>query len=207
MNDLTFQILGPVRAWRGGAEIDIGARKPRAVLAALLLYADRPVSLDRIARFVWGGSAPAGVAAAVHTYMAVLRGALDPGRPARSRDGLISSSYQGYRLRVDPERVDAFRFRDLVAQAQVHWLSRRPEVAAAPLAAALALCHGRPLADLRDGYPAEAVALEQERLDAGILAAAVARANGDVEAWLPALVEIAASAPLHEPLQAQLMQV
>lgn len=207
VNDLRFQVLGPVRAWRGATEVDIGARKPRAVLAVLLLNADRPVDVDTIARFVWDDAAPAGVSATVHTYVAGLRGALDPGRPARSRSGLISSSYQGYRLRVDADRVDAFRCRRLVAQAQTHWFAGRTAAAAEPLAAALALFHGPPLAGLGDGARGEALMLEQLRVGAGTLAVAVALATRETAAWLPALAELAVAAPLDEPLQAGLMRV
>lgn len=199
-------MLGAVRAWRGDAELDVGPRKPRAVLAALLLRADRPVSVDDIARSVWGESAPAGVAAAVHTYVGGLRAALDPDRQPHSRHGIVSSSYQGYRLRVAPERVDALRFQRLMAEARTHWRAGSASAAAEPLAAALRLWKGRPLAGTGDHRPAAVTALEQERLSAGMLAALVARATDRVEAWLPTLTEIAASAPLHEPLQATLME-
>jgi len=199
-------VLGPVRAWRVDTEVDIGPRKPRAVLAVLLLNVDRPVGVDTIARFVWGDAAPAGVSAAVHTYVAGLRGALDPGRPARSRDGLISSSYQGYRLHLDADRVDAHRCRRLVAQAQAHWFAGRAATATDPLATALALFHGPPLAGLGDGARGEAVMLERQRVGAAILASAVALATGEAARWLPTLAEVAAAAPLDEPLQAGLMR-
>ncbi|RDI69286.1 hypothetical protein DFR76_101824 [Nocardia pseudobrasiliensis] len=32
-----FEVLGPVRAWRGGVEVDLGSPQQRAVAAMLLL--------------------------------------------------------------------------------------------------------------------------------------------------------------------------
>lgn len=199
-------MLGAVRAWRGRTEVDVGARKPRAVLAALLLRADRPVNVDEIARFVWGQTAPAGVSAAVHTYVAGLRTALDPGRKARCKHGLVSSSHQGYRLRVNSDVVDALAFRRLLLRARTQWQAGQVSAAAQPLAAALRLWKGQPLAGIDHHKPMVVAALEQERLSAGLLAADVALAGGEVDAWLPALTEIAASAPLHEAMQAKLME-
>jgi hypothetical protein len=41
---MEFRILGPVEVWDGGRRFDVGGPKPRAVLAALLLHANRTVS-------------------------------------------------------------------------------------------------------------------------------------------------------------------
>ena len=41
-----------------GAELDLGSRKPRSVVAALALTPGRPVSADALADLVWGGEPP-----------------------------------------------------------------------------------------------------------------------------------------------------
>lgn len=41
-----FTVLGPVRAWRAGSELDLGSPQQRAVLAALLLRHGAPVSVE-----------------------------------------------------------------------------------------------------------------------------------------------------------------
>jgi DNA-binding SARP family transcriptional activator len=195
--DLRFQLLGPVRAWRDGAEVNLGARKQRAVLAAMLLRVPQPVSADEIARFVWGTSAPPAAMAAVHTYVCGLRSALDPGRPSRSRDGVVTSSSTGYRLRIDPEQADFLKFQRLVRGGGVDRLNE-----------ALGLWAGRPLVDLGEPCALHPVVseLEQQWLAAAVLTADAAFCEGRVEDTIPWLVQGSARAPLHEPLQARLIE-
>jgi pentatricopeptide repeat protein len=49
------------------------------------------------------------------------------------------------------------------------------------------------------------VALEHDRLAAGMLGTDAARAGGRTTEWVPLLAELAAHVPLHEPLQARLV--
>jgi hypothetical protein len=55
-----FGILGPLEVWRCGRAVPLGGPRQRAVLALLLLEANRVVSLDRLAEDVWGGDPPEG---------------------------------------------------------------------------------------------------------------------------------------------------
>ena len=55
-----FGILGPLEVSRGGRMVPLGGPRQRAVLALLLLEANRVVSLDRLAEDVWGGHPPRG---------------------------------------------------------------------------------------------------------------------------------------------------
>jgi predicted ATPase/DNA-binding SARP family transcriptional activator len=76
---LRFAVLGRLRAWHGDIELPLGPQRQRAMLAALLLSAGRPVTVDRLIDFIWPDNAPDGAAEAVHTYAERLRTALDPG--------------------------------------------------------------------------------------------------------------------------------
>ena len=55
-----FEILGPLRAWREDTELDLGPGKQRAVLAVLLLNANRPTPTARIVDGQAEGSVRAG---------------------------------------------------------------------------------------------------------------------------------------------------
>jgi DNA-binding response OmpR family regulator len=54
MSDLRFRLLGPLEAERGGIALELGPRKQRAVLALLLLEANRVVSTERLIDELWG---------------------------------------------------------------------------------------------------------------------------------------------------------
>ncbi|GAA3468601.1 hypothetical protein GCM10018965_031540 [Nonomuraea roseola] len=52
---LRIEILGPLRAWRDGAELDLGPTQQRCVLALLVLADGRPVRLQKLVDAIWGG--------------------------------------------------------------------------------------------------------------------------------------------------------
>jgi DNA-binding SARP family transcriptional activator len=80
-----FGILGPLEVCRSGCAVPLGGPRQRAVLALLLLEANRVVSMDRLAEEVWGGDPPEGWATTFQTYVFHLRRALEPGRVRVSR--------------------------------------------------------------------------------------------------------------------------
>jgi DNA-binding SARP family transcriptional activator len=54
-----FRILGPLEAVDDTGPVDLTRGKQRALLALLLLHADRVVSVDRIVDDLWGEDVPA----------------------------------------------------------------------------------------------------------------------------------------------------
>src|ERR1700677_1832582 len=48
-----FSVLGPVRAWRGPAELTIGPGQQRAILVLLLVRANQLVPVDDIMELLW----------------------------------------------------------------------------------------------------------------------------------------------------------
>ena len=107
---------------------EVGARKPRSVLAALALHAGRPVSADVLADLVWAGEPPRAAHGALHAYISGVRKSLDPDRTTRSVESVLETTDHGYLLRVEADDVDAHRFvRDV----------RRIERVLAPLATQL----------------------------------------------------------------------
>src|SRR5262245_66192644 len=76
-----YGILGPLEVWRSGRAVPLGGPRQRAVLALLLLEANRAVSMDRLAEDLWGGHPPEGWATTLQIYVLHLRRALEPDRP------------------------------------------------------------------------------------------------------------------------------
>ena len=202
-----FGILGPLEVSRGGRMVPLGGPRQRAVLALLLLEANRVVSLDRLAEDVWGGHPPEGWVTTVQIYVSHLRQALEPGRARGAAGEVLVTRNPGYLLRVDRERLDAVRFQDGFAAGRAALEAGRYAEAAGMLRAALGLWRSGVLADLAD-YAftrPEAARLEELRL-----AAVEARIDADLalgrhDALTAELEQLAGEHPLRERLHGQLM--
>lgn len=116
-----FEVLGPLRALRGAAEVPLGPPRQRAVLAVLLLQEGRPMSFRALTEAVWGAEAPGQVRNLVQKYVSGLRRALAP--PAA--DGSAAAPGEAPRLvwtgsgyRLDGAvPADLLRRRDLLTRA------------------------------------------------------------------------------------------
>ncbi|HVQ90164.1 MAG TPA: BTAD domain-containing putative transcriptional regulator, partial [Mycobacteriales bacterium] len=201
-------VLGPVRLWRDDGEpVSPGPAGQRAVLALLALAGGHPLSRGELVDGLWQQSPPASVANVLQTYIKRLRRILEPDRRPRSRSRVLPGVGDGYALRIDPDDVDVFRFRRLVAAAAATRRDADPYRAVTLLTEALALWDGPPLVDvpaLAD-HP-KAVALVEERYAAlGAYGDAMVAAGTAVDA-LPTLEEAAAARPFDEAGQARLIR-
>ncbi|MGD9753532.1 MAG: BTAD domain-containing putative transcriptional regulator, partial [Acidimicrobiia bacterium] len=117
-----LQVLGALRAVRSAAGqpdllLELGGPRPRRLLFALAVDADRPVPPDRLAERVWGDRQPSDPRAALYTMVSRLRQVLGP--------EVIVTEGIGYRLAVGPAVgtmpgvLDALTFEDLVRSATV----------------------------------------------------------------------------------------
>jgi peptide/nickel transport system substrate-binding protein len=202
-----FGILGPLEVSRSGCAVLLGGPRQRAVLALLLLEANRVVSLDRLAEDVWAGRPPEGWVTTVQIYVSHLRQALEPARARGAAGEVLVTRGRGYLLRVGGERLDASRFQDGFAAGRAALEAGRHAEAAQALRRALGLWRGQVLADLAD-YAftrPEAARLEELRL-----AATEARIDADLalgrhDALTAELEQLVAAHPLRERLHGQLM--
>ena len=108
-----LRVLGELSATRDGAVVDLGGRRQRAVLAALVVWRDQVVPAERLADCVWGDHAPANPAGALQAYVSHLRRRLQPEAGARRRDGVIASEAGGYVL-IPPQRHGLVALTDAV---------------------------------------------------------------------------------------------
>src|SRR5262245_4458070 len=92
---VNFRILGPLEVEGAAGGVDLGAPKQRAVLAMLLIDANRVVPVDRIVDCLWGDDPPARAMGSLQAYVSNLRRALEPNRAAREASGRITTRAPG----------------------------------------------------------------------------------------------------------------
>jgi len=156
---MEYRILGPLEVALDGASFAAKGRKPRALLALLLLHRNETVPAERLIDDLWGEKPPATAANTLQVYVSQLR---KLGEDRIVRDGL------GYRLHVEPNELDAERFERLAAEGAAALEQQSYGEAAELLREALALWRGPALVDV--GYEQfaqpEITRLEELRLAA-----------------------------------------
>ena len=91
-----FRILGPLEVAAGERLLELGRPKQRAVLAILLVHANRTVSLEHLVDELWGEEPPAQAIASLQAYVSHLRRLLEPARGARTPARVLVSQSPGY---------------------------------------------------------------------------------------------------------------
>jgi DNA-binding SARP family transcriptional activator len=182
---MEFRILGPLEVVADGKALDLGGPKQRALLAILLLEANRVVSSDRLIEALWQETPPETAQKALQVYVSKLRRLLGKER--------LETKAPGYRLRVGAHELDLARFQRLRQEGK--------------LREALSLWRGPPLAELayerfaqREIERLEELRLVtlEERIERDLARGRHAELVGELEA-------LAREHPLRERLRGQLM--
>ncbi|WGL52371.1 BTAD domain-containing putative transcriptional regulator [Nocardioides sp. BP30] len=174
-------VLGPVAVRREGLDLDLGAPRQRAVVAALALHGGRPVSVDTVVDLVWGERPPPGVATTLQGYVSHLRRAVEPERERRAPARVLVTVGTGYAWQAP---VDAGDFERVVERAHARLRTSGPTLAPDAdeaqlhqtlhdLEDVLAGWRGTPYAELGD---APAAVAERARLEELLLVAREDRA-------------------------------
>ena len=114
---MDFRILGSTEVLDGTRRVELPAGRGRALLALLILHAGEPVAADRIVDELWGEDPPRTADTVVQGLVSRLRRAFEPGRGRGGHSEPLQTVGNGYRLAVDPESVDADRFKRLLDEA------------------------------------------------------------------------------------------
>ncbi|WP_007509247.1 BTAD domain-containing putative transcriptional regulator [Pseudofrankia saprophytica] len=205
--ELRLQILGPLRIWRDGVEVDAGPRQQAYLLAVLLARAGKPVSTTQLIDLIWADDVPASAVNILQKYIGALRRLLEPALPARGTGSHLQRRGNGYLFAAGTGMLDVLTFRELVEAARARVAQQRPDEALDSYVRALALWHGSAGDGLAGGSTAMSVfaSLDGEFFDACVAAAELAVAGGQPTRVLQPLYLAARMAPLHETVQAALV--
>jgi WD40 repeat protein/DNA-binding SARP family transcriptional activator len=201
---LEFRILGPLEVRVDGIAVPMGGPRQRALLALLLLSANRVVSRDRLIEELMLDPPGEKAERVLTVQVSRLRKALSSVDGSEPR---LVASPPGYVLHVMPGELDLDTFERLLAKGRTALEGGDPARAAAALREGEALWRGRPLADLEFEPFAR---LEAERLEELRLVAVEERIEAELElgrdaALVPELEALVAEHPLQERLRGQLM--
>ena len=181
-----------------GVPADVPGARLRGLLIALALEPGHAVPKATLVDWIWGERPPSDAANALQRLVSRLRKALP--------EGLVEGQTDGYRLRVEPDAVDAVRFERLVGQARNDEDPRRVRL----LREALALWRGPAMqgVGLQDSaaFDAAVTRLEGLRLTAmeDLFDAEVSLGHG--MELVTELTDLVAAHPLRERLVAALMR-
>ncbi|QIK75548.1 BTAD domain-containing putative transcriptional regulator [Nocardioides piscis] len=198
---LRFQALGPLEVRRGDELVDLGAARPRLVLAMLLAAAPDAVPVERLSEEIWPGGGPADPLRNLQVHVSALRRALG------DQAGTLVTVGRAYRLDLAASSFDVDEFSALAAKAHDLLLAGHREESLRACDLALDLWRGEAWQDVRELRAIDALAhrLDSVRVDVSARRAEVLLSLGchrDLVADLEALV---AAHPLREDLRGHLM--
>lgn len=217
---MEFKLLGPLEVSANGEKLPLGGIKQRAVLAYLLLQANRVVATSELLEALWGaGEEPRTARRILQNGVWKLRGLLLDGQHSpdegmgfgpsgRSvQQPMLLTRDPGYVLEVDLDRIDLHTFRKRIDMGRQALAKGDATTASATLREALRLWRGPALADLAEAGIAwpDLVVAQRMKLDAQDDFFEAELACGRHQSILGELEKLLELHPLREMTSAQLM--
>ena len=201
---LEFRILGPLAVCVDGAPVPVGGPKQRALLALLLLRANRVVPRKDLIEELFVGQSSNSADHALRNHVSRLRKVLGPVSIDAPR---LMARAPGYLLRVEPGELDLERFELLVAEGREALAAGDAAVAAESLRAAEAIWSGRPLADIEfEAFTQVDVEMLEELRLAAVESGSMPSSRSALSSGLvPELEALAVEYPFRERFREQLM--
>ena len=205
-DSLRLEILGPLRLWRAGIELDPGPPQQAYLLALLLARVGRPIGMNELFDRLWERDAPASAMNVIHKYVGAIRRLLEPGLPAREAGSYVHRSSSGYVFRPATGVLDLVEFRLGIEEAEGALGRQELDEALERLVHALGLWNGPAGEGLghRLGAVPIFAAIDEEFYAACAVAAELAVSSGRPHRVLPHLQLAAKMGPLREAAQADL---
>lgn len=200
---MLFHVLGPLEVHNGTVH-HLGASKPAALLATLLLQPNAWVTVAQLIETTWQEQAvPASAEANLKTYVWQLRRLL----PDHDRRTRIESRAGAYRIRVGPGELDADRADELAVEARRAAAGGNAAAATIALEQALRLWRGRPFEGVEAAASTGAVArFDELHLELREHLAELQLVLGRRQDAVATLRTVTADAPLREEAWARLVR-
>jgi DNA-binding SARP family transcriptional activator len=204
---LTFCLFGPLELLASGRPVKLTQPVQRTLLTALVLSANRVVSVASLIDAIWQEEPDDRRIKNLHYHVSRLRALLRNLERGRGTSRVITSP-PGYRFVINAGERDVDAFCQLVGLARDALEADRHRDAAALYRQALSLCRGPALCDVR--HASEWIGAEAERLDEMSLSALEERLEANIACHehrqvVSELSMLVAQHPRRERLRCQLM--
>jgi DNA-binding SARP family transcriptional activator len=199
---MKFRILGPLEILGSSGRLELGGARQQIVLAALLLSANRVVTMDRLLEAIYGEDLPPTARSQAQIAISSLRRLL----ASFTSHPVISTHSHGYILRVDSGQLDSQQFDELVVLARAAREADHPDQAVASYRDALRLWRGPAF----DGIDSQLIRVAASRLDEQRISTNEDRISLELDLTrhhelVGELTELTEEYPLRERLRGQLM--
>ncbi|MFD0267649.1 BTAD domain-containing putative transcriptional regulator [Streptomyces sp. NPDC127106] len=196
LDDLQFDVFGPLTVRRAGKLLEIPQAKHRVVLASLLLRAGRTLTAEELIQQLWGGEPPLTARKTLQGYVARLRKVLGA--------DVVVSRASGYAIEAGGGRLDLDRFNTLLKKAEE---CTEPAGRARLFREAMEQTKGTPLVDIPSEYlqQGDGAALLERWLNATENWADAEMAVGRYAEVLPRLRALVSEHPFRESAWGRLM--
>lgn len=203
---MLFRLLGSARIENAKTSIGVKSAPVRGVFAALLLEEGRSVPVERLMRSLWDES-PGSARKNLRLYLARLRSQLAV-LSLQERLITLRGGGGGYRLLIEPDEVDAIRFKRLAAQGFAELRARCTSAAEATLKESLRLWQGPAGQDCAasEQLRARFAALDELHLTVRERLVEARLDLGRTLDLVPEILDVLAAAPYRETSWAHLMR-
>src|ERR1700710_1269797 len=139
--------LGPLVVETDSEHPVAGSRVP-AILAVLIINANRRVSAEALMAAGWGDKGSAGARSTLESHIWRLRGLLEPDRGGGRAPSVLINDSSGYRLIATDDSIDSQRFQRLSIEVRDLLAAGQPDRALRLADEAIALWRGEPFGRL-----------------------------------------------------------
>ncbi|WP_406073736.1 AfsR/SARP family transcriptional regulator [Micromonospora sp. NBC_01638] len=202
---MEIKVLGGLEVRLADVKLHPGTPKQQTVLAMLAVHANRIVSVEQLIDELWPAAPPRSAVPNVRGYAANLRRMFES---AVAGKAVLNRQRNGYRLQLDPDRIDLIHFENQYREARNLAAQGSPGSAEERLRLAVDQWKGPMLVGVPLGpiLTARCTAAEEERRLAIELLAETRTRIGRPELAIPLLRQLLALHPLRESAHQMLMR-
>ena len=207
MSNLRLRVLGPLRAWLGDSELDLGPPQQAQLLAMLLARSGEVSPLEQLVEALWGNDPPLSAVNTIHKRIGAIRRLLEPGISPRDSGSHVLRRGDGYVWSTGDSVLDVDIFRARVAAGRAAIVNGHDDEALELLSGALRLWAGPSRVNMGSHAASAPVfaALDSEFVSAALFAAPIAVERNQPETVLASLELAASINPLNEEVQAAII--